>query len=328
MKSKFLLFNVLVLAAALLAACGGGTPAADPFIQTAVAQTVAAKNAEPQLPPTQTAAPLPSEATQTPLQFSPTTTALPVGQATTAAASNGLTSECGKAAFVSETIVDGTIFKPGTQFTKTWEIKNTSSCTWDTNYRVVYWGGDDMLGGAYYYNLTQPVAPGGIIPISIVLTAPTAEGTYVSKWALQTSDQVNFGVGEYSNVPFSVKIVVSANTKQQYGVTNVQYSLTRDPKSGCPANVWYYASASVSTNGPLQFKYYWRQSDGHTVKYSEVIKVSSATVVELPPHGWKFHIADTPGDKWMVLGIAIWDGELSDYVEYPPGVTFTKTCGG
>ncbi len=326
MKNKpyFVLSLLIVIAALALSACGGAPATQDPFIQTAVAQTVAAKNAEQQAP---TLAPLPPSAldTPTPPMFSPTATGLPA--LPTSAASDPYTSPCGKAAFVSETIVDGTIFKPGEQFTKTWEIKNTSSCAWDTNYKLVYWGGDDMMGGAYYYNLPQSVPPGGVVPISIHLTAPLKEGEFTSKWALQTPDKINFGVGEYSNVPITVKIVVSAATKPQYAVTKVTYKLVREPADGCPANVWYYAYATVYVNGPLEFKYYWSQSDGNNVKYPDVIKATEAGAIELPPHSWKFYIADSPGPKWMMLNIGISDGENYIYTPYPPGVEFVKTCG-
>jgi hypothetical protein len=101
----------------------------------------------------------------------------------------------------------------------------------------------------------------------------------------------------------------------------------REPDTGCPANVWYYAYATVITNGPVEFKYYWKQSDGHDVKYPDIIKITAAGFTELPAHSWKFHIADSPGPKWMMLVIGTKNGEGYDYVEYPPGVEFVKTCG-
>lgn len=321
---KYLIFTLIAAASIFVSSCGA--PAAqDPFIQTAVAQTVIAKNAEQQNPLATLSAPIAPETTATPLLFSPTTTAMPFALASPTL--DPLTSPCGKAVFVSETIVDGTIFKPGEKFTKTWEIKNVSDCTWDTNYKIIYWGGDDILGGATYYNMPQPVAPGATVPISIQLTSPTTDGEYVSKWTLQTPDKINFGVGEYSNVPFTVNIVVSSLIKPEYGVTNVTYKLVREPESGCPANVWYYVYATVSTSGPLEFDYYWLQSDDHEVNYPGVVKVTEAGTVDLPVHSWKFHISDTPGPKWMVLVIGISDGEKYQYTPYPPGVDFVKTCG-
>jgi len=118
------------------------------------------------------------------------------------------TSECAHANLISETIPDNTIFKPNQTFFKTWEIKNTSTCTWDANYKVIFWGGN-MLGGLETYNLSQNVPPGEVAQISIFLVSPAADGNYTSLWKLQTSDGVTFGIGDSSN-PFFVEIVVSS----------------------------------------------------------------------------------------------------------------------
>jgi len=313
-----LIIAILVITSTFTTACSEAEPTQDPFIITAVAQTVAAKNA-PQsatlaIPPT-------PEIIQTPLGFSPTLTSLPPTAMPTA--NNTNKSACAKASLVSETIVDGTIFKPGEKFTKTWEIKNASTCTWDTSYGIVFWNGD-VLGGAYYYNLPQSVPPGAVFPASLVLTAPKEDGSYKSEWVLQTPDKVNFGVGEYS-APFYTEIVVSAAEKPAYAVTDVTYEMVRTPPTGCPANVTYTAYATVSTNGPLEFKYYWAQSDGHNPK-GDVIKMKAADSIVIT-NSWQLHIATTPGTRWMAIVIGISDGEYYQYTEYPK-VEFTKLCGG
>jgi hypothetical protein len=270
-----------------------------------------------------TSTPVAPVATQTPLQFSPTLTPLAAPPSPTLP-SNAAISKCGSASLVSETIPDGTIFKPGAQFTKTWEIKNTSTCAWDTSYKIIFWDGD-ILGGAYVYNLPQAVGPGQTVPISLILTAPTAEATYTSKWMLQTPDNINFGVGQY-NAPFYAEIAVSASSNPNYAVTSVEYEMVRDPATGCPANVTYTAYATVTSNGPLEFKYYWTQSDGHTVKNPNIIKIKNAGSVVVS-NSWQLHIATNTGTRWMALAIGISDGESYKYTEYPH-IDFTKTCGG
>ena len=97
-----------------------------------VAQTVAAQNAEQT---TNTETPFVPEtlATQTPVQSPPTFTPPAAIASPTILAANITTSECAKASLVSETIIDGTIYKPGEQFTKVWQIQNVSNCVWDTD---------------------------------------------------------------------------------------------------------------------------------------------------------------------------------------------------
>jgi hypothetical protein len=170
--------------------------------------------------------------------------------------------ECASASLQDENIVDGTIFKPGEQFTKTWYVTNTSTCVWDTSYKIIFWDGD-VLGGGYVYNLPQVTGPGQTIPISLVLTAPTTDGTYRSEWKLQTPDGLNFGVG-YLNAAFYTVIDVSSAATPDYAVTNVELYVTRDPLYGCqPANIVYTAYATFTTNGPLEFIFRWGQQDGN-----------------------------------------------------------------
>ncbi len=320
---KYTLLVTLVITSLLITACGGETAAEATLqalgsTQTAVAETVAAQSASTSTP----AAPI---VTQTPLLFSPTLTPLAPTVLPTRTF-NPAAAECGQASLISETIPDGTIYAPGQKFTKTWEIKNTSNCSWNTSYKIVFWDGD-VLGGAYNYNLPQAVDPGQIVPISLLLTAPTNEATYTSKWMLQTPDGGEFGVGQY-NAPFYAEIAVSTADKPNYGITSVEYEMVRDPATGCPANVTYTAYATVTSNGPVEFKYYWTQSDDHTVRNRDIVKMKSAGSVVLS-NSWQLHIATNTGTRWMALVIGIPDsnGENYQYTEYPH-VEFTKTCGG
>ncbi len=311
---KYTLLVTLVTTSMLLTACGGETPAEATQtmagIQTIVAETVAAQAAGTSTP----AVPI---GTQTPLVFSPTLTpSAPTILPTRTL--NPSASACGQASLVSETIPDGTIYAPGQQFTKTWEIKNTSNCSWDTSYKIIFWDGD-ILGGAYVYNLPQAVDPGQTVPISLLLTAPANEATYTSKWMLQTPDGGEFGVGQY-NAPFYAEIAVSSASKPNYGVTSVEYNMVRDPATGCPANVNYTLYADITTSGPVEIKYYWVQSDGNDLSPKR-IKIDSATTTTLSRE-WKLHIATDTGTRW--IGLVIMEPEYKEY----PHVEFIKTCGG
>jgi hypothetical protein len=320
---KYTLFTLIVIASFTITACTGANtpdPAQDSSIQTAVALTVAAQNAQPTL-----GAPT-ANVTQTPLQFSPTLTPLAPVASPTRPQTNTTNSACASASMVSETIPDGTIYKPGQQFTKTWQVKNTSTCTWDTTYKIVFWSGD-ILGGGYVYNMPQLVPPGGTVPISLVLTAPTSDATYRSEWMLQTPDGTNFGVGQYS-VPFYTEVVVSSSASPGYTVTSVTYSLVRDPATGCPANVNHIVSATITTNGPVEFSYIWLQQDGNSGSNNGgpgkgIIKMTAAGTKTITRE-WKLHLASAPGSqRWIALGITV--GE--EYTEYLPGQYFTYLCG-
>jgi len=100
---------------------------------------------------------------------------------------------CDNSEFVADvTVPDGTEMQPGEQFTKTWKVKNTGTCTWTTAYTIVYGGYVDRLGGQTTA-LAAEVAPGQEADISIDLVAPTRAGNYVSAWRLANAQAFPFG---------------------------------------------------------------------------------------------------------------------------------------
>jgi hypothetical protein len=300
-KYKILILTTILTL--LLSACGAQATT-DPSISTAVAQTIAAQNAS-----SSTETPLPSATavvTEGPLQFIPTLTPLvPLVSPTLPKSTTSARTECGKASLISETIPDGTIYPPGTSFTKTWEVKNESNCTWDTSYKIVFWDGD-VLGGGYVYNLPQSAPPGTTFPISLVLKAPPGDGTYVSEWMLQTPDGTEFGMGEYS-ASFYAEIVVSAAEKPDYAITAVDYKMVRSPETGCPANTRYTLYATVTSNGPIEITYQWLQGSGtpetELLKPPKVLKFTEAGS-QTVSHEAVLHLGATPGNqRWKALVI-------------------------
>lgn len=304
--------TTIVISSFLITACGAEN-SQDPFISTAVALTVAAQNAEQLNTETPTSAAPSTLATKTPVQLSPTLT--PVTSPASTLPANATTSECAKASLLSETIIDGTIYKPGEQFTKVWQIQNTSNCVWDSNYKIVFWSGD-LLGGAYYYNLPQVTGPGQTVPIALVLTAPATDNTYRSEWKLQTPDGIEFGVGSYDAAFYTV-IAVSSSDKPKYGIASITTSITREPKTGCPANSLFTVYATVSTNGPLEFTYFWNQSDGNNSS-PKTVSVDAATTKTFTRE-WQFGRANTQGSKWISFKIT--DPNYPEQV-----VNFTFEC--
>jgi hypothetical protein len=292
-NKKYNLFNKIIISAFLITACGKGN-STDPFISTAVAQTVAAQNTAIQSTDTPVPTAASTQAGQTPVQFLPTLTPFTTVTVPTLPGSTSK-SNCAKASLASENIIDGTIFKPGTLFTKTWQITNTSNCVWDTSYKIVFWDGD-VLGGGYVYNLPQVIAPGQTVPISLVLTAPLIDGTYRSEWKLQTPDKIDFGVGAYS-ASFYTEITVSSAVKPKYGIASVVTDITRNPQFGCPANTLFTVHAVVATTGPLEFTYYWDQKDGNSSKPTTFFLNTAGT--KSFTREWKFGRTNTQGAKWI-----------------------------
>ena len=104
-----------------------------------------------------------------------------------------LANVCNDAEFIDEleTIPDNSVFSPGDKFTKTWTLMNTGRCTWNTDYKLVFTSGNS-LGGIVASEISSDVPPGGMITLSVDLTAPPEDGTYKGEWALQTDGGYKF----------------------------------------------------------------------------------------------------------------------------------------
>ena len=214
-------------------------------LSTAVAETVQALNAQNTQPEPQESQP------DTPPAGLPTLTPLPTN---TPPVVRGPPTRaprpCNKAQFVSETISDDTEFGSGEVFTKSWTFKNTGTCTWNTDYKLVFATGDAMSGPASV-SLTGTVAPNAQVTISVDMTAPTDPGTYTGYWKLQADDDKQFG-----------QVYVRVKTKTVFfQVTSVTYYMPHETiDMGCPGNVAVKGEITTSAAGTVT--YYWIDSEG------------------------------------------------------------------
>lgn len=117
---------------------------------------------------------------------------------------------CDAAQFVADvTVPDGMVVAPGAAFKKTWRLKNIGTCTWTTNYSLVYASGEKM-GTVTAVALPSNVAPGQTVDVSVDLTAPASAGKYRGNWQLANASGVKFGIGPSAQGVFWVEIVVSS----------------------------------------------------------------------------------------------------------------------
>lgn len=136
---------------------------------------------------------------------------------------------CDLAQFITDvTVPDGTVFKPGETFTKTWRLKNNGVCTWTSGYQLIFDSGDSMSGPA-----TQPlagsVAPGQTVDISVTLKAPATPGTYRGYWKLRNAAGVLLPVSNgFQGTSFFVEIKVVPPS----ATPTITPSVTPSPTSG------------------------------------------------------------------------------------------------
>jgi hypothetical protein len=97
------------------------------------------------------------------------------------------------AAFVTDvTIPDNTELAPGTDFVKTWRLRNSGTCDWGTNFQFVFVGGGDQMGAPAAVSVS-PTAAGATVDVSAPFKAPQQPGTYRSQWRMRAPDGQDFG---------------------------------------------------------------------------------------------------------------------------------------
>lgn len=192
-----------------------------------------------QLQPT----PMPPTATPTPTD-TPQPTATPVASATPVAKA------CNDATFIEDvTIPDGSAFTPGTQFLKVWRLRNVGSCTWTTDYALVFVGGN-RLGAQRAVSLSDTVQPGASINLGVNMVAPSVPGNYRGFWMLRNENGELFGIGDDADDSFWISIEVVGNA------SNYKYDFALDYCAAIWRSATHRLSCSDSStpqNGSVQF---------------------------------------------------------------------------
>ena len=118
------------------------------------------------------------------------------------------------AGFVEDvTIPDDTNVPAGDGFEKIWRLRNEGTCTWTTDYDVVFDDGN-IMAGPPSSPLPSEVPPDGTVDVELGLTAPISDGTHRGDWMLRTPDGDVFGLGDEGETPFFVQIVVGPDATE------------------------------------------------------------------------------------------------------------------
>jgi hypothetical protein len=219
---------------------------------------------------------------------------------------------CYNATFIKDVNVpEGTQLPAGSRFTKVWLLKNTGTCTWTSDFRVLFEKGDN-LGGPASFNLVRAVNPGQTVDISVNLTAPKNNGTYEGYYQLEASNGTIFGSGP-SNASFDVQILVG-QTPVPFAVSGVDVNVnTGEISTTCPPGNKFTITANIQVTGEGKASYFWEFSNNtHTneqsITFDDVdhLSVSTTFTAGHTAGFWaRFHITQPVDMRSNIIPFAI-----------------------
>ena len=130
------------------------------------------------------------------------------------------------AVFVEDvTVPDNTRIEAGEEFTKTWKLQNTGSCTW-TDYTIAFVSGDQM--DAPDTVAVPETEVSSTVEVSIDLVAPAEDGAYTGNFELRNAEGEVVPLG--TEPTFWVKIVVGDEVPSASEQTIGNCTYTENPE--------------------------------------------------------------------------------------------------
>jgi len=153
------------------------------------------------------------------------------------------------ASFVTDvTIPDGSQIVAGTQFDKTWRMRNNGCLPWPAGTQLVFFSGEAMSGPLASLVPGTPVNIDSTVDITVSLRAPTAPGEYVGYWQLRTPDGLLFGPHVF------VDIVVIAATATPNVTATTTPTVTSTPTYLPFVGEWVNQSAGTGGISRVQIR--------------------------------------------------------------------------
>ena len=155
-----------------------------------------------------------------------------------------------RAYFLRDTITDGSVIAPNTQFTQIWTLRNQGPGAWPAGCCVCFVGGDSMLDvdsnhpssiGQLHKALStntidRPVEQGEEVDFAVSMRTPTREGKAISYWRLKTEDGTPFGHRLWCDVNVrkagKTEEIVKEDVKEELAIENIKDELKPETTKG------------------------------------------------------------------------------------------------
>lgn len=166
---------------------------------------------------------------------------------------------------IDVTVPDDTVMTPNQAFTKTWRLQNAGTCTWTSEYSLVWFSGD-RLEAPLSIPITGNVPPGNSVDLSVDMKAPETTGTFQSNWKLSNPADTLFGIGPNGDAAFWVRITVEG-TVPVTGTPTVTETIT--PTVTSTAGVQVSGPATLEIGNLFDLDTNQVDSGGEDLEYQE-----------------------------------------------------------
>lgn len=179
---------------------------------------------------------------------------------------------------IDVTIPDDTRLRPGESFTKTWRLQNAGTCTWTSEYSLVWFSGE-QLDAQLSVPLSENTAPGASVDLSVEMVAPDTAGTYQSWWKLSNPAGNLFGIGPNYDAAFWVRIVVEGEPLTT-GTPTVTETTAPAPTLTPTPGIQVSGPATLEFGNLYDLDNNVINSGGEDLSYEEVAQVATLNVID------------------------------------------------
>jgi len=168
-------------------------------------------------------------------------------------------------------IPDGTVMSFGAGFVKTWKVRNSGTCDWETGFDLIFVSGAQMSGPPSVP--LRAVAAGSEVDISVTLAAPNLYGTHKGTWRIRADDGTVFGTN------LTVLISIPAPATDTPEPTETPTPEPTPIPTPVPTPVPTATPTEVPPAGPPYTEYVYKQVDVGAGAIGAVIAACPGTAV-------------------------------------------------
>jgi hypothetical protein len=219
------------------------------------------------------------------------------------------------------TIPDGTDFDPGADFTKIWQLRNSGTNTWTTEYGLAFSTGEQMSAPGKVL-LSGNVPPGETVEVAVDMLAPETVGKYTGFWKMQDP------AGEFFEYAVFVQIDVVGDAPSgtplpkpsgDGKITNAFIKVDDAAPEDCPHTFTFTAAFTLNESATVTYR---MEAGSDTAGFTYNLPEEITGTFDAGTHSVVYYLQiQDPVNGWAQFHI------LAPNEEFSNQASFTLSCG-